>query len=170
MAEAQSGGPFALTWWTADDGGGTTGSGGYALHGTAGQPEPGPGLTGGGFALAGSFWPGGPAAPLAVSDLRAARAGGFVRLDWTAVTRDVESNTLSGATYESIGPPTCLTSRPARPTCPGSTNTYTDLDSNVIGNVLHPTYYLIRAVSNGLASAGSNRVGCFSFGLVPGSP
>jgi hypothetical protein len=51
---------YDLTWWTVDGGGGTLASGpGYALSGTAGQPDAGL-LSGPGYRLAGGFWPGGP--------------------------------------------------------------------------------------------------------------
>lgn len=59
---AQSGGGYDLSWWTVDGGGGTVSGGGYALSGTAGQPDAGPSLTGSGYALYGGFWPGGGAA------------------------------------------------------------------------------------------------------------
>jgi len=58
VALAQSGGGYDLTWWTADGGGGTASGGGYALHGTAGQPDAGPSLAGGGYTLTGGFWAG----------------------------------------------------------------------------------------------------------------
>ena len=57
-AQAQSGGGYDLTWWTADGGGGAASGGGYALNGTIGQPDAGT-LTGGGYTLAGGFWGGG---------------------------------------------------------------------------------------------------------------
>jgi hypothetical protein len=57
-AQAQQGGPYDLTWWTVDGGGGLVQGGGYTLTGTAGQPEPAPALTGGGLTLTGGFWPG----------------------------------------------------------------------------------------------------------------
>lgn len=64
---AQTGGPSAplgasydLTWWTVDNGGGMSVGGGspasYTLVGTAGQPDAGAALTGGGFTLVGGFW------------------------------------------------------------------------------------------------------------------
>jgi len=40
----------------------------------------------------------------------------------------------------------------------------------VIGDTAHSTYYLVTAGSAGLESAASNRVGVFSFTLVPGAP
>jgi hypothetical protein len=64
-ALAQSGGPprpqssttgFDLTWWTVDGGGTTSPAGsGYALGGTAGQPD-GALWRGGSYTLAGGFW------------------------------------------------------------------------------------------------------------------
>ena len=62
-ALAQTGNGYDLTWWTVDGGGGTASGGGFTLTGTAGQPEPGPALTGGGFTLLSGFWPGGGEAP-----------------------------------------------------------------------------------------------------------
>jgi len=59
---AQTGGGYDLTWSTVDGGGATWSTGGgYALGGTAGQPDAGL-LTGGSYTLAGGFWPGGAAA------------------------------------------------------------------------------------------------------------
>ncbi len=61
-AHAQTGGGYDLTWSTLDSGGGAIASSGYALVGTAGQPDAISALTGGGFTLAGGFWGGaGPA-------------------------------------------------------------------------------------------------------------
>ncbi len=56
---AQSGGGYDLTWWTVDGGGEAVEGGGMTLRGTAGQPEAGPALSGGGYTLVGGFWPGG---------------------------------------------------------------------------------------------------------------
>jgi hypothetical protein len=54
----------ALTWWTVDGGGWTfSRGGGYTLGGTIGQPDAGL-LRGGGYALAGGFWPGGETVPV----------------------------------------------------------------------------------------------------------
>jgi len=50
---------YDLTWWTVDGGGGTsTAAGSYTLDGTAGQPDPGPVLSGGNYQLEGGFWGG----------------------------------------------------------------------------------------------------------------
>jgi hypothetical protein len=58
LASAQSG--YDLSWWTVDGGGGTVAEegGGYSLSGTAGQPDAGPALSGGGYTLVGGFWSG----------------------------------------------------------------------------------------------------------------
>jgi hypothetical protein len=62
VALAQSGGGYDLTWNTIDGGGYTFSTGGgYALGGTAGQADAGV-LSGGGYTLAGGFWPSGAAA------------------------------------------------------------------------------------------------------------
>jgi hypothetical protein len=51
---------YDLSWWTVDGGGGSSGAAGsYALDGTAGQPDPGPALSGGDYRLEGGFWGGG---------------------------------------------------------------------------------------------------------------
>ena len=51
---------YDLSWWTVDGGGGTSSAAGsYALDGTAGQPDPGPVLSGGNYQLEGGFWGGG---------------------------------------------------------------------------------------------------------------
>jgi hypothetical protein len=53
-ALAQSG--YDLSWWAVDGGGATASTGGgYALDGTAGQPDTGL-LSGGSYALSGGFW------------------------------------------------------------------------------------------------------------------
>jgi uncharacterized membrane protein len=62
LAMAQSGSTYDLSWWTVNGGGGKIGGGGYTLVGTAGQPDAGAALTGGGYRLTGGFWPGGSAA------------------------------------------------------------------------------------------------------------
>jgi hypothetical protein len=51
---------YSLSWWTVDGGGGhSTAASSYTLDGTAGQPDPGPILTGGNYRLEGGFWGGG---------------------------------------------------------------------------------------------------------------
>jgi hypothetical protein len=50
---------YDLSWWTVDGGGGNSSGGNYLLDGTAGQPDPGPVLSGGNYQLEGGFWGGG---------------------------------------------------------------------------------------------------------------
>lgn len=50
-------GQYRLESFTIDGGGGTSAGGGYELSGTSGQPDAGPRLVGGAFALDGGFWP-----------------------------------------------------------------------------------------------------------------
>jgi hypothetical protein len=51
---------YDLSWWTVDGGGGSSAAAGsYSLDGTAGQPDPGPVLSGGNYNLEGGFWGGG---------------------------------------------------------------------------------------------------------------
>ena len=54
---------YDLTWWTVDTGGGAMSGSGYALTGTAGQPEAGPALRSGRYTLFSGFWSGGGEAP-----------------------------------------------------------------------------------------------------------
>lgn len=68
---AQTAGPptFDLSWRTVDGGGGTSIGGAFAVSGTIGQPDAGPALTGGSYALSGGFWFGGGPAPTCPADL-----------------------------------------------------------------------------------------------------
>ncbi len=51
---------YDLSWWTVDGGGGSSSAAGrYALEGSAGQPDPGPLLSGGNYQVTGGFWGGG---------------------------------------------------------------------------------------------------------------
>jgi hypothetical protein len=50
---------YALAWWTVDGGGGDSAGAPYTLSGTAGQPDSGPRLAGGRYALTGGYWVGG---------------------------------------------------------------------------------------------------------------
>ena len=54
-AQAQSSGPFDLSWSTFDGGGGTSTGGSFTLNGTIGQPDAGT-MSGGNFSLACGFW------------------------------------------------------------------------------------------------------------------
>jgi len=52
-AQAQS---YSIDWFTVDGGGGTSAGGAYSVRGTVGQPDAGPVLSGGSFAVTGGFW------------------------------------------------------------------------------------------------------------------
>ncbi len=58
LAGGPSGGPFEITWYSIDAGGGESAGGAFTLAGTIGQPEAGPELSGGPFTLRGGFWAG----------------------------------------------------------------------------------------------------------------
>ena len=47
---------YAVDWQTVDGGGGTIRGGVYTMSGTLGQPDAGPVMTGGSFAVQGGFW------------------------------------------------------------------------------------------------------------------
>lgn len=47
---------YKIDWWTIDGGGGTSTGGVYSVSGTIGQPDAGPTMTGGNFAITGGFW------------------------------------------------------------------------------------------------------------------
>ena len=47
---------YSIHWSTVDGGGGTSTGGTYSVRGTIGQPDAGPTMAGGPFALTGGFW------------------------------------------------------------------------------------------------------------------
>jgi len=47
---------YSMDWFTIDGGGGTSTGGVYQVSGTVGQPDAGPAMSGGNFAVAGGFW------------------------------------------------------------------------------------------------------------------
>lgn len=47
---------YSIDWFTLDGGGGTSTGGVYSVSGTVGQPDAGPLMTGGNYALQGGFW------------------------------------------------------------------------------------------------------------------
>ena len=100
---AQSGGPYEISFYTVDGGGGPASSGllstsAFSANGTAGQPDAGS-LGAGAYVLDGGFWPGGlcrpPATPAAANDGPVCTGA---TLHLTA------SPTVSGAVYSWIGP------------------------------------------------------------------
>ncbi|MBM4108262.1 MAG: hypothetical protein FJ255_05545 [Phycisphaerae bacterium] len=54
---------LSIDWHTIDGGGGTSAGGSFTVSGTIGQPDAGPVMSGGVFALTGGFWAGGSAGP-----------------------------------------------------------------------------------------------------------
>ncbi len=47
---------YAIDWFTVDGGGGTSTGGVYSVSGTIGQPDAGPTMSGGNYAVDGGFW------------------------------------------------------------------------------------------------------------------
>ena len=64
---------YDLSWYTIDGGGGTSTGGTYDVSGTAGQPDAGIAMTGGGgYSITGGFWPAaGPAVNPCPADIAA---------------------------------------------------------------------------------------------------
>ena len=58
LALAQTRVDYDLSWWTMDAGAHVIDGGEYVLMGTTGQPDAGPVLSDGEYALQGGFWPG----------------------------------------------------------------------------------------------------------------
>ena len=79
---------YSINWSTIDGGGGTSTSGVYTVSGTIGQPDAGPTMTNGQYAVTGGFW----ALPQAVQTegaptLTIAPASpGFATLSWLPAT------------------------------------------------------------------------------------
>jgi len=75
---------YAVNWHTVDGGGGTSTGGVYSVSGTIGQPDAGPTMTNGVYALTGGFW----ALPTAIQTegaptLMIAPAGtGLAQISW----------------------------------------------------------------------------------------
>ena len=51
-----AGGPFEISEWTLDGGGGQSTGGPFVVDGTLGQPDASPPMSGGGFEVVGGFW------------------------------------------------------------------------------------------------------------------
>ena len=67
-ANAQVGGPWDLSWHTADTGGGQSGAGPWHVHATLGQADASSTLAGGSWSLALGFW-GADDTPVCVADV-----------------------------------------------------------------------------------------------------
>lgn len=110
-----------------------------------------------------------PAAPARVTGLAASENGGALRLDWAAVTRDLDGYGLAGVTYTIYRGVDAPFFEAGTPYDSGITDTWWVDGEDVIGDPAHNYTYLVRAVANGLESDDSYRVGTFAFGLTPGS-
>lgn len=79
---------YAIDWHTIDGGGRTSTGGVYAVSGTIGQPDAGPAMTNGQYAVTGGFW----ALPTAVQIQGAPTLSivpaspGFATISWTPPT------------------------------------------------------------------------------------
>jgi len=79
---------YAIGWYTIDGGSGTSAGGMFSLRGTIGQPEAGPTMTHGQFAVTGGFW----ALPTAVQTEGAptltitAVGAGQAQISWTTAS------------------------------------------------------------------------------------
>ena len=129
--------------------------------------------SGGDYELTQGFWvsiPPGAAAPQSITDLKASKASGKCRLDWSAVTQDLNGKPITGVTYSvyrAIGDPYFT---PGAAYATGITaTTYTDPDSTVLTDASKNAFYIVHALANGMESGDSNRVGTFVFDLVPGN-
>ena len=56
VVSAASRGPYDLSWWTVDGGGGSISGDDYTLTGTVGQADAGTTLSGGEYTVASGFW------------------------------------------------------------------------------------------------------------------
>jgi len=161
------GGP-AVPWWVVSGGGAASGGGTVTLNDTLGQPVVGDASGGEVTLRTGYLRP--AAAPRTVTEVRASRSGSNLRLDWTAVALDTDGNSIAGVSYNVYRAQDAPYFTPGTAYETGLTSpTFVDPDTGVIGNTAHSTYYVVRAVYSGLLAAPSNRVGAFTFPLVPGS-
>jgi hypothetical protein len=160
LVQAQSGGPYGLTWGSRDGGGGMFSSGGsYSLGGTIAQPDAGAALSGGTYTVVGGFWQ--CFTPDAVTGVVITRLNAAdAQLTWSgAGVYDVWRNTTP---HFDAGDP-------------GSVQIGDDVTSpfpasGVLGNPAVNYYFIVLAQNVCGVSGPSNRTGEFDFGLVPGSP
>jgi hypothetical protein len=47
---------YDISWWSIDGGAGTSVGNGFAVSGIIGQPDAGPAMTGGSYAVGGGYW------------------------------------------------------------------------------------------------------------------
>jgi hypothetical protein len=119
-AAAQS---YAITWHTIDGGGGTSTGGVYSVNGTIGQPDAGPTMTNGQYAVTGGFWalpsavqtPGAPTLTIAPAGAGQATISwspntpGFILQETWVLSPANWTNSPSGATNPIVVPATLPT-------------------------------------------------------------
>ena len=77
FAQLAAPGPFDLSWYTIDGGGGRSSGGTFTIDATIGQPDAGNTMSGGTFVMTGGFWLGTSKAPCP-ADIN---GGGVVNID-----------------------------------------------------------------------------------------
>ena len=156
VVHAQSGGPFDLSWYTIDGGGGTSSGGDFSLSGTVGQHDAGA-MTGGDFDLRGGFWH--CSAPATVSDVSISDAGGgSAQFAWSGSGAfDIWQ---SGDPYFHAGD--------GGSALAGDNVTSPYSVPSVIGDPASNHYFLVLAQNKCGVSGPSNRTGAFDFSLEPG--
>jgi hypothetical protein len=100
-AALAQGSGLQVPWYTVDGGGGISAGGDYTVHGTIGQPDAGPPLSGNGFSLSGGFWheraaeQGSNNAPAAVDDAFTTTVEEAMTFNVVANDSDPDGNPLS---------------------------------------------------------------------------
>ncbi len=109
---------YAINWHTIDGGGGTSTGGVYSVSGTIGQPDAGPTMTNGQYAVTGGFWalptavqtPGAPTLTIVPAGPNQAQifwtpaTPGFVLQETWVLAPANWTNSLSGATNPVVVP------------------------------------------------------------------
>lgn len=157
-AAAQSGGGYELEWQVIGSAGDEFVRGGeYQIGFTLGQAEDTPVSAGGSYQIAQGYWAALLPPVVAPVVLSITRSGNDASLDWN------DTPGLRYRVYRGDRPwfvPTTWIDEVDDPPYP---------DWGVLGDPDHNIYYFVTAVDGGWESVPSNRVGGFSFDLVPGS-
>lgn len=158
---AQSGDP-AVEWWVISGGGAPSSGTGVTLNDTVGQPIIGTASGGGDVALSAGYWAACSAAAAVMPVVTVARNGNDVLLTWDA--------NPANAQYQ-----VWVTTNPYfDPDHPGGVTPIVTADTTYIDTgaaaSLENHFYVVRGLNAcGAASASSDRVGEFTFGLTPGN-
>ena len=146
-AAAQSGGPFAITSFTVDTGGGGSPGGTFVVDGTIGQYDASRASTGDSFAVPGGFWRPRSAAPLAITlaSFAAATDGHRILITWETVSEidNAGFNLYRGSS--AAGPDLFLTWVPSLAPGSGPGNAYNFADAAVEPNQRY--WYWLEEVS-----------------------